>query len=248
MIDVVLDNLQCQGIVPAVFLVSYSTWHCSFSSYLLTRCHSFSLLLLLGLISNPDKHLRIKKKQINKGLLWSLFFLWALILLWMHIVQQRQSACFLPAPRCPRSWHHQWQGHLGSSHLVPPQSEKKKMDLRRLYFYVHVTTNKDTVHCFQQVLWNILDILHMLVQYQRLENSSQNRTKPIQQEKKTYYKVSSLIGTSKETGWMSIHLVLESSGGAILRLSTQSLPELICKTTETLQAITTIRICKRAKQ
>lgn len=69
----------------------------------------------------------------------------------------------------------------------------------------------------------------MLMQYQRLENSSQNRTKPIQQEKKTYYKVSSLIGTSKETGWMSIHLVLESSGGAILHLSTQSLPELICK-------------------
>lgn len=118
----------------------------------------------------------------------------------MHIVQQRQSACFLPAPRCPRSWHHQWQGHLGSSHLVPPQSKKKKTDLRGLYFYVHVTTNKDTVHCFQQVLWNILDILHMLVQYQRLENSSQNSRR-----RKRTIKFPVLLEQAKRRGgWASI--------------------------------------------
>lgn len=46
---------------------------------------------------------------------------------------------------------------------------------------------------------------------------------------KTYDEVSSLIGAGKESGWMSVHLVLKSGRRAVFCLSSQSLPELICK-------------------
>lgn len=44
----------------------------------------------------------------------------------------------------------------------------------------------------------------------------------------TYDKVSGLIGAGKESGRVSVHLVLESGGGAIFCFASQNPPELIC--------------------
>lgn len=44
-----------------------------------------------------------------------------------------------------------------------------------------------------------------------------------------YDEVSSLVGAGEESGWVSVHLVLESGRSAIFCLSSQSLPELICE-------------------
>lgn len=46
---------------------------------------------------------------------------------------------------------------------------------------------------------------------------------------KTYDEVSSLIGAGEESGWMTVHLVLESGRSAVFCLTSQSLPELICE-------------------
>lgn len=46
---------------------------------------------------------------------------------------------------------------------------------------------------------------------------------------KTHDEVSSLVGAGEQSGWMSVHLVLESGRSAILCLSSQSLPELVCE-------------------
>lgn len=45
---------------------------------------------------------------------------------------------------------------------------------------------------------------------------------------RTYNEVSGLIGADEESGWMSVHLVLESGRSAISCLSAQSIPELGC--------------------
>lgn len=48
-------------------------------------------------------------------------------------------------------------------------------------------------------------------------------------EEATYDEVAGLVGAGEESGWMSVHLVLESGWSAIFGFSSQNLPELICE-------------------
>lgn len=73
-------------------------------------------------------------------------------------------------------------------------------------------------------------------------NTGQRRLKP-----KTYDEVSSLIGAGKESGWMSVHLVLQSGRSAIFCLSTQSVPELICEQDRHLSSYSSFMYLNRTR-
>lgn len=100
------------------------------SANVLTRRHRFSLLFLLGLISDPDEHLLTETFLSVQYI--SLHFIASFLSL--RLCSTIQALCSSPAPRCRGSWHHQWQDRLGSSPRVPPQSDREGGDLVRLHW------------------------------------------------------------------------------------------------------------------
>lgn len=109
--------------------------------------------------------------------------------------------CGLPAPRCRGSSHHLWQGRLGSSPRAPPQSE---------------TNGKNICSGGKTIRFGCNHPIH------------QKGALKLHTLRQTYDKVPGLVGAGEESRRVSVHLVLESGGGAIFCLTSQRTPELIC--------------------
>lgn len=106
------------AILPLLnFLTPLTSQACATPANVLTRRHGFSLLLLLGLLSDPHEHLVVTETLLGTVRLSH----------FSPSVEPRGKAlCSSPAPRCRGSWHHLWQDRLGSSPRVPPQSAREE--------------------------------------------------------------------------------------------------------------------------
>lgn len=116
----------------------------------------------------------------------------------------------LPVPRCPGSWHHLWPGRLVSSLQVPPQSEQRHWNVN--------TSLQICCLCKKWQPWKGLSVTAHKWSWKK-----QNELAACG----TYNEVACLVGAGKESGWVGVHLVLQTGGGAILSLASQRLPEII---------------------